>query len=86
LIEAAFSSAAATAIVPLQDLLRLDTHARMNLPGRASGNWGWRYQADQLRDDLADQLRDLTELYGRVGFAILHSVDSTNCVSGCTMR
>lgn len=67
LIEAAFSSTAATAIVPLQDLLRLDTHARMNLPGRASGNWGWRYQADQLNDELADQLRDLTELYGRVG-------------------
>ena len=65
LIEAAFRSAAATAIVPLQDLLRLDSSARMNLPGRASGNWGWRYQADQLSDELAEQLRELTELYGR---------------------
>jgi len=66
LTEAAFRSAAATAIVPLQDLLRLDSSARMNLPGRASGNWGWRYHADQLNDHLADQLRNLTELYGRM--------------------
>src|SRR5262249_14456555 len=42
LIESAWSSAAALAIAPLQDLLNLGSEARMNVPGRAEGNWSWR--------------------------------------------
>ena len=65
LIDAAFASVAATAIVPLQDLLGLGTHARMNLPGRASGNWGWRYVPEALTGHLSDRLRDATLTFGR---------------------
>lgn len=42
LIRLGHSSIAATAIVPLQDLLDLGAEARMNMPGVESGNWGWR--------------------------------------------
>lgn len=42
LVEFVYSSNANTAIVPLQDILCLDSHARMNTPGTVGGNWGWR--------------------------------------------
>jgi 4-alpha-glucanotransferase len=49
----------------MQDLLELGGTARMNLPGRMEGNWQWRYQSEQLRPELAQRLRALTELYER---------------------
>jgi 4-alpha-glucanotransferase len=66
LIRAAMSSVADTAIVPLQDLLGLDSSARMNLPASPSGNWNWRAAADALSEKLTSRLRCLTELYGRL--------------------
>jgi hypothetical protein len=42
LLRLAWSSPAAPAIAPLQDLLNLGSEARMNVPGRADGNWRWR--------------------------------------------
>jgi 4-alpha-glucanotransferase len=53
------------ALAPLQDVLALGPEARMNLPGRASGNWGWRVNADQLTGAVLDRLGELTELYAR---------------------
>ena len=43
LIEAAYASNAALAIVPMQDLLARDSGARMNTPGTVVGNWRWRF-------------------------------------------
>jgi 4-alpha-glucanotransferase len=65
LIDAAFRSVANTAIVPLQDLLNLDGEARMNLPGRASGNWSWRFTSEQITGHLIQRLLDTTLTYGR---------------------
>ena len=65
-IRLAFTSVANTAIVPLQDVLSLGTHARMNLPGRAAGNWGWRYRDGVLSHELAEGLRNLTAATGRL--------------------
>ncbi len=65
MIEAAFRSVAVMALAPLQDLLSLDTAARMNLPGRASGNWGWRFAPDQVNEFVAARLQEMTLLYGR---------------------
>ena len=48
LIRAALASVADTAIIPMQDILGLGSEARMNLPGRQSGNWGFRFSWDQL--------------------------------------
>jgi 4-alpha-glucanotransferase len=61
LIAAAWSSRAALAIAPLQDVLRLGNEARMNLPGTEDGNWRWRYDARLLTPQHASDLRALTE-------------------------
>jgi 4-alpha-glucanotransferase len=60
LMRLAWSSPAALAIAPLQDLLNLGASARMNTPGQASGNWGWRSRDDLLSAAAFDWLRDLT--------------------------
>jgi 4-alpha-glucanotransferase len=61
LMRLAWSSPAALAIAPLQDLLNLGSEARMNVPGRADGNWRWRVREDMLSPDAFQWLRDLTE-------------------------
>ncbi|MBW4658468.1 MAG: 4-alpha-glucanotransferase [Drouetiella hepatica Uher 2000/2452] len=73
LVRLAFSSVSNQAIVPLQDILGLDTRSRMNAPGQAIGNWGWRYEQGALTAEVGDRLRDLTELYGRSRQPHLHS-------------
>jgi 4-alpha-glucanotransferase len=42
MMRLAWSFPAALAIAPLQDLPNLGAEARMNVPGRADGNWRWR--------------------------------------------
>ena len=61
LMELAWSSPAALAIVPLQDVLNLGAEARMNLPGRAEGNWRWRCPANMLSVTEIEWLRNLTK-------------------------
>jgi 4-alpha-glucanotransferase len=60
-------SLANQAIVPLQDLLGLDSDARMNFPGTATGNWDWRYRAEELTDAIAQKMALITEISGRAG-------------------
>ncbi len=64
LIRATWSSVAALAVAPVQDLLGLNGDARMNRPGSATGNWGWRLAAPVPRAAL-DRLASLTNLYSR---------------------
>jgi 4-alpha-glucanotransferase len=65
MLRLAHSSVADYAIAPLQDVLDLGTEARMNFPGRPSGNWGWRFRQSMLAGPALDRLGELTELYGR---------------------
>ena len=65
LIRLALNSVARIAIVPMQDVLRLGDEARMNVPGMAEGNWGWRMTWDQLETGLAEGLALLSHLSGR---------------------
>ena len=65
LLEVAWSSRAALAIAPLQDVLALGGEARMNLPGTDDGNWRWRYAAGALTGEHAARLRAVTEGAGR---------------------
>ena len=58
-------SVADTAIVPLQDVLGVGSEGRMNLPGRASGNWRWRFAAADLTPALRRRLRAISEGSGR---------------------
>jgi 4-alpha-glucanotransferase len=66
MLRLAWASVAETAICPLQDVLGLGSEARMNYPGRAIGNWGWRFRGGDLRPELAGRLRALTDCYGRL--------------------
>ncbi len=61
LMRMAWSSKAALAIAPLQDLLNLGREARMNVPGRPDGNWRWRVRDDMLSPQGFQWLTELTE-------------------------
>jgi len=65
LIHAASASVARMAIIPMQDVLGLDTNARMNQPGVEEGAWRWRFQWEQVEAWHAEHLADLSQLYGR---------------------
>jgi 4-alpha-glucanotransferase len=60
LIGMAWSSPAALAIAPLQDLLNLGSEARMNVPGSPAGNWRWRVREDMLSSQAFQWLAELT--------------------------
>jgi 4-alpha-glucanotransferase len=66
MIRAATMSVANLVVVPAQDLLGLGTEARMNRPGTATGNWGWRLPRGALGPALAARLRKLAATYGRL--------------------
>jgi len=66
LLRMAWSSPAALAIAPLQDLLNLGEEARMNVPGQAKGNWRWRFTNDMLTRQAFSGLRELTKSSGRL--------------------
>jgi 4-alpha-glucanotransferase len=59
LIKTALESTSGLAIIPLQDLLELDSGARMNTPGTSSGNWSWRFTWEQVSPELVQQLHTL---------------------------
>ena len=67
MIEAALGSPARIAVIPMQDILKLDGSARMNTPGTVGGsNWRWRMEKGALTDELADKYRELNEFYERI--------------------
>jgi len=61
LIHLGWSSKAALAVAPLQDLLNLGPESRMNVPGQASGNWSWRCREDMLYLSAFEWLQELTQ-------------------------
>jgi 4-alpha-glucanotransferase len=65
LIRLLMRSAANTVILPLQDLLGLGGEAQMNRPATRQGNWEWRLQPGLLTPQVAADLREMTEIYGR---------------------
>jgi 4-alpha-glucanotransferase len=65
LIRLLMGSVAGHAIIPLQDLLGLDSKSRMNIPGQSRHNWEWRLSAfSQATKPLAD-LADMADTYDR---------------------
>jgi len=65
LLRLAWSSVAALAIAPLQDVLNLGKDARMNQPGTAQGNWRWRSTEAMLSTSAWESLRDVTHASAR---------------------
>ncbi|MCB1763171.1 MAG: 4-alpha-glucanotransferase [Gammaproteobacteria bacterium] len=66
MIRQALASRSQLAVIPMQDLLALGSEHRMNLPGTVEGNWRWRFQWEQVDQDLPRKLRSRGELYGRI--------------------
>ena len=65
MIRSIWGSVAVMSIAPMQDFLRLGGQARMNFPGKAAGNWGWRMPAAALNPDLQSEIKNLNAVYGR---------------------
>ena len=65
MIRLAYSSSANTVIIPVQDLLAQDSAHRMNTPGTAMNNWGYRFRKEGLSEEAADGLKYLGWLYAR---------------------
>ncbi len=66
LIRTASASVAALSIIPMQDILGLDSAHRMNQPCLAEGSWEWRFSWDQVAPWHAERLAELTRLHGRI--------------------
>lgn len=69
LIQAALSSVAQTAVIPMQDILGMGNSARMNIPATQFGNWRWRIPSSMSFDHLEDEatrLKDILSTYGRL--------------------
>jgi 4-alpha-glucanotransferase len=81
LIELAWSSSAALSMTPLQDLLNLGREARMNVPGRAEGNWRWRCTEDMLSDSAFEWLRELTKGTSRLGSPVANGAKKLEVAS-----
>jgi 4-alpha-glucanotransferase len=64
-MDAVYASRAKLAVVPLQDLLGLGAAARMNTPGRAEGNWRWRFEWSELPPGATAAARERARLYRR---------------------
>ncbi|RZK20034.1 MAG: malto-oligosyltrehalose synthase, partial [Pedobacter sp.] len=64
IIRLTYASTAKTAIIPIQDILGLSGDARMNMPGKAEGNWGWRLNTDEL-SSIKSWLKELCAIFGR---------------------
>ena len=65
IIEAAWSSVSQMAILPMQDLLELDSKGRMNTPGTVGDNWEWRLEWKTLKKRHREFLKILTLKYNR---------------------
>ncbi len=66
LIDAAYRSRAALAVLPMQDLLALGPESRMNSPGTTFGNWRWRFGWEQVPSTAAALARRRAESSGRM--------------------
>ena len=66
-IRTAMSSVSDLCVIQMQDYLDLGGEARMNFPGTMSAaNWTWRAESGFASEKLADKIRAMTQLYGRL--------------------
>jgi malto-oligosyltrehalose synthase/4-alpha-glucanotransferase len=67
MIRIALASVCNTAIIPLQDWLKLDEQSRMNTPAGENGtNWKWQLTDDELADIPVGKMKKWTVLFDRV--------------------
>lgn len=66
LVRAGMGSVASLFVLQMQDLLGLGAESRMNTPATADSNWQWRMLPHAATAALAEELRKITALYGRL--------------------
>ena len=67
-MRSVMASSAQIAILPMQDLLALDSDSRMNKPGTCGDpNWAWRLTDNQLNDEIKWRLKEISQIFGRDG-------------------
>lgn len=64
-IRLAMGSVADLCIIPMQDYLGLGSEARINYPSTLGDNWKWRMKKGAFTDELADEIRRMTQIYAR---------------------
>ena len=65
ILRTMFASCAGLLILPIQDLLGYGSDTRLNIPGKADGNWQFRITRDQLNGIDKNKFRHFNELYKR---------------------
>ncbi len=65
MMRALSRSVANLVIFPMQDVLGLSSEHRMNYPGRADGNWEWRFTWEQIAPEQTRELAKMTSEAGR---------------------
>ena len=65
-INVLWESVAELVIVQMQDVLGLDSSARMNAPSTLGDNWSWRVDPKVFTHKLAYQLRRKNLIFGRL--------------------
>ena len=65
MVRSVFSSVSFLCILPMQDLLMLNSDSRMNMPGTISNNWKWKFNWDQVRPEINQQIVHFMSLYQR---------------------
>ena len=65
MLRSLYGSVSKMTIATMQDLLQLDTTARMNIPSTLGGNWVWRMQEGDITSEVENFLLEITKLYDR---------------------
>ena len=65
LVKMALGTKSRLAIIPMQDILELDSKSRMNTPGTMENNWVWRFNWSQLLPSLKTQFAQAIQISGR---------------------
>lgn len=65
IIRTMFQSHAGTVIFPIQDLLKFGMDTRLNIPGKAHGNWSYRITKEQLEKIDCKKYKRLNYVYRR---------------------
>ena len=65
MLRSLYGSVSKMTIATMQDLLQLDTTARMNIPSTLGGNWVWRMQEGDITPEVESFLLEITKLYDR---------------------
>lgn len=66
MIRTGMSTASDLFVMQMQDVLELGADCRMNVPGRAYGNWRWRMLPGAANKKLAKKLREYTATFRRL--------------------